>query len=257
MPEANLKKLPATMPVLIVDDEPVMCEMLEFDLRRKGLESTWMTRSQTVIQALKSGFRPQVIVTDVRMPDGSGFEILDWLYRSNVSVPVIFMTGMIDYAGELEWIQDAFDKGARAVFMKPFERNKLFEAITQALLPIEEKWQRKNQRENAEINLECRCISIEAAEKTHMLNLGQGGMFMATKGPLPRMGEFVGFRIEIKESGMPPIEGQAVVRWIRDVEKESMPRGVGLEFIELSDISKKQIIVLLNRIKTNAFIPKC
>nr|MBA3641501.1 response regulator [Acidobacteriota bacterium] len=64
-----------TARVLVVDDEPSMRQMLSFALRREGYDVTTADDGRTALEALRDG-RFDLVVTDVRMPEVSGVDLL-------------------------------------------------------------------------------------------------------------------------------------------------------------------------------------
>jgi two-component system OmpR family response regulator len=77
--------------LLVVDDEPFLCDAVAASLRFLGFE---VTTAQTGAEALRlARSRPfELIVLDVMLPDTDGFEVLRRLRRDGSRVPVIFLT---------------------------------------------------------------------------------------------------------------------------------------------------------------------
>jgi two-component system response regulator HydG len=78
--------------VLIVDDDVTFCLMLETFLQKQGFEVQQSFSYSEAIKKIKS-FEPDIILTDLRLPDKDGLEVLHYTLREAAGVPVILMTG--------------------------------------------------------------------------------------------------------------------------------------------------------------------
>ncbi|NJK36024.1 MAG: response regulator [Oscillatoriales cyanobacterium SM2_2_1] len=109
--------------ILVVDDSPVMVEMLSTQLRQQGLTVIEAYDGNEAIAKFQSQ-PPDLVVTDVVMPNKNGYELCRWI-KSNSTVPVVFCTTK----GE------AFDKvwaekqGVDAYITKPFHPIELLKTI--------------------------------------------------------------------------------------------------------------------------------
>jgi two-component system response regulator HydG len=114
--------------VLVVDDDRAMCDLLETDLRLRGLQAQTCHRAQDALRALKEG--PfDVVLTDVRMPGTSGLQLCEEISRSHGDTPVIVMTAF----GNMETAIDALRAGAYDFITKPVEMDLLAAAIRRAI----------------------------------------------------------------------------------------------------------------------------
>ncbi|ORB84697.1 DNA-binding response regulator [Mycobacterium kansasii] len=77
--------------VLVVDDEPVLAEMVSMALRYEGWDITTAQDGASAIAAARTA-RPDVVVLDVMLPDMSGLEVLHKLRRENPRLPVLLLT---------------------------------------------------------------------------------------------------------------------------------------------------------------------
>jgi two-component system OmpR family response regulator len=77
--------------VLVVDDEPTILELLSGSLRFAGFD---VVTASNGAQALRvaSASRPDLILLDVMMPDGDGFEVVRQMRAGGPQIPVIFLT---------------------------------------------------------------------------------------------------------------------------------------------------------------------
>ena len=115
-------------PVWIVDDDPSIRFVLERALVRAQLPVRAFAGPHEVIAALDAGAQPQVLVTDIRMPQGSGIALLADVKRRLPGVPVIITTAHTD----LDSAVGAFQGGAFEYLPKPFDVEKAVELIRRA-----------------------------------------------------------------------------------------------------------------------------
>jgi len=114
--------------VWVVDDDRSIRWVLEKALSRANLPSRVFASAGEVLDALKTA-KPQVLVSDIRMPGTSGIELLQEVKRRFPGLPVIIMTAFSD----LESAVSAFQGGAFEYLPKPFDIDKAIELIRRAL----------------------------------------------------------------------------------------------------------------------------
>ncbi len=115
-------------PVWIIDDDRSIRWVFEKALGREGIEFRTFASAREAEAALQSD-APSVVVTDIRMPGGSGLELLKGLKERLPGVPVIIMTAYSD----LESAVSAFQGGAFEYLPKPFDVDHAVELIRRAL----------------------------------------------------------------------------------------------------------------------------
>ncbi|MFP5285399.1 MAG: response regulator [Thermoanaerobaculia bacterium] len=113
--------------VLVVDDEPSVLFALSEGLadRKRGLKVVTAANGREALSLLESG-RVDLVLTDLRMPEMDGFELLAHLRRSHPGLPVILMTalGHAETEGRLESVE---------CFTKPFDVATLKRKISEML----------------------------------------------------------------------------------------------------------------------------
>ncbi|CDM79323.1 two-component transcriptional regulatory protein TcrX [Mycobacterium marinum E11] len=77
--------------VLVVDDEPVLAEMVSMALRYEGWNIATASDGASAIASARAE-RPDVVVLDVMLPDMSGLEVLHRLRKENPALPVLLLT---------------------------------------------------------------------------------------------------------------------------------------------------------------------
>jgi two-component system nitrogen regulation response regulator GlnG len=119
-------------PIWIVDDDPSIRFVLEKALLRENLPTRSFTHPQEVLQALNDtpeSEGPQILVSDIRMPGGSGLDLLEKVKARLPGLPVIIMTAYSD----LDSAVSAFQGGAFEYLPKPFDLLKAVELIRRAV----------------------------------------------------------------------------------------------------------------------------
>ncbi len=122
-------------PIWIVDDDQSIRFVLEKALLRENLPTRSFTNPRDVLAALNAANDegddngPQILVSDIRMPGGSGLELLEKVKEKYPSLPVIIMTAYSD----LDSAVSAFQGGAFEYLPKPFDLPKAVELIRRAV----------------------------------------------------------------------------------------------------------------------------
>ena len=118
----------APKPVWIVDDDKSIRWVFEKALGREGIAFRTFASGAEALAALEDG-TPQVVISDIRMPGGSGLELLQRLKELQPQLPVIIMTAYSD----LDSAVAAFQGGAFEYLPKPFDVDNAVELIRRAL----------------------------------------------------------------------------------------------------------------------------
>ncbi|MFZ2217120.1 MAG: nitrogen regulation protein NR(I) [Rhodoferax sp.] len=119
-------------PIWIADDDQSIRFVLEKALLRENLPTRSFTNPRDVLAALASATDdngPQILVSDIRMPGGSGLDLLDKVKEKFPALPVIIMTAYSD----LDSAVSAFQGGAFEYLPKPFDVPKAVELIRRAV----------------------------------------------------------------------------------------------------------------------------
>jgi two-component system nitrogen regulation response regulator GlnG len=119
-------------PIWIADDDQSIRFVLEKALLRENLPTRSFTNPRDVLAALTSATEengPQVLVSDIRMPGGSGLDLLEKVKEKFPGLPVIIMTAYSD----LDSAVSAFQGGAFEYLPKPFDVPKAVELIRRAV----------------------------------------------------------------------------------------------------------------------------
>jgi CheY-like chemotaxis protein len=117
--------------VLIADDDRVMRELCCESLADEPVRVLTAVNGREAL-ALAEACIPDLVVTDVSMPQLDGFGLVRALRRLYPDVPVIFITGD-KYHGDRPVEEVAAEHGAVATFLKPFDLSLLQDAVRRAV----------------------------------------------------------------------------------------------------------------------------
>ena len=135
----------ADVKVFLVDDEDILAWSLETELRALGAD---VMRAGSIRQALERfpGFGADLAITDVRLPDGNGLELLKKWRKDNSELPVILITAH----GAIDSAITALRLGAFDYLEKPFNTKDLMAAVKRAaeVGKLRQKFTRLEGREN-------------------------------------------------------------------------------------------------------------
>ena len=114
--------------ILVVDDEPSMREMLGIMLRKEGFD-VLLAESRAMAAAVLSRGPVDMVITDVKLPDGDGIEILRHVKAATAETVVIVMTAF----GSTQTAVAALKLGAQDYLIKPFDIEELKIVVRSAL----------------------------------------------------------------------------------------------------------------------------
>ncbi|MBO5133153.1 MAG: sigma-54-dependent Fis family transcriptional regulator [Paludibacteraceae bacterium] len=113
---------------LLIEDDITFCLMLKTWLKKKGIQ----TESASTISSAKNMIERNsydLILSDLRLPDGSGMDVLEWTHSKKKEIPFIMLTGYAD----IQTAVDSIKKGAFDYIPKPINPDILLEKIQEAL----------------------------------------------------------------------------------------------------------------------------
>jgi two-component system, NtrC family, response regulator AtoC len=120
--------MPLVKRILVIDDETAIQESLEMFLREKGLEVLTAGTGAAGLDAYAK-HRPQVVILDIRLPDISGLEILNYIVGTDPEAKVIMITAYHD----METTIQAMRQGAYDYIHKPIDVDELDRSVTKSL----------------------------------------------------------------------------------------------------------------------------
>lgn len=167
--------------VLIVDDEPGVCYSFRRVVEKLRID---VATAPTIAEGLAcfEQFRPDVVVLDINLPDGSGMEAFHTIRAADPKCPVLFVTAH----GTTETALEAMKEGAFDYLVKPVDLERLTELLGRALeaarlmripalLPTREGDDRIVGR-SALMQEMCKTLGLLARQDVNVLILGESGV---------------------------------------------------------------------------------
>jgi CheY-like chemotaxis protein len=115
--------------IVVVDDDPLMRDMMRRILESLDYEVAVAASANAAIKIIGER-RPEVVLTDVYMPEGDGLELLNWIRSQPDPIPVVVMSG--SGASEFDALAAAKSLGATNVIEKPFRLAQVVEMVDRA-----------------------------------------------------------------------------------------------------------------------------
>jgi CheY-like chemotaxis protein len=231
----------AAVKILVVDDEPVLRELLVFDFQNKGFETCEAGNPTEALDQLKNT-HIDAVVSDIRMPGGGGLQLLKEIKSQPAAPYVVFITGFADLT-----VESAMDEGAEGYFKKPIDRRALTQKIEFLLRPLEQRWSQK-----IALPANPPQITVDETQKEATLQIGRGGFSYLSPEANFKIKDLVKFKISIA-NGL--LEGTGQVQWTR-MSKDSGQLMIGVEFLELPSNSVSQLLGHLVTHPTASYIPR-
>jgi DNA-binding NarL/FixJ family response regulator len=237
--------------ILIVDDEPSLCESLSKALTRRGTKVYAYSDPAKVIEALPN-LKLDVIISDIQMPGLNGVQLLEGIRKHHRYSPaVIFISGFSGIHSEC----DLMDRGAAALVEKPVNLDKLFYLIMEQF--IEDQHEKvKYLKINERIP-----ILFERKFRLNTGNIGYGGAFIpidferAEAGlPAFKVGDIVSFEFGLENSDR-LIEAKAEVVWKRARAQNNLEPGIGVKFVDLAEADRDSLQEYVQLKSILSFVP--
>jgi DNA-binding NtrC family response regulator len=112
--------------ILVVEDEDKLRRVLELQLVSAGFE---VDKAASAEEGLKVVDRADLVLTDLRLPNMDGLQLLSLIRRQNAQVPVVMMTAF----GSIETAVESMKAGATDFLLKPFSLDHLMQVVHKAL----------------------------------------------------------------------------------------------------------------------------
>lgn len=118
--------------VLIVDDDPFFRDMLEEMVKRDGHQVQTVSNGKEALAAIEQQ-APDLLITDILMPEQDGIELIMQLAEREIQVPIIAISGGRRTISHKFNLESARLMGVRVTLPKPIRRDDLRAAIDKAL----------------------------------------------------------------------------------------------------------------------------
>jgi CheY-like chemotaxis protein len=233
--------------VLVVDDEVDLREIISSEM--EFLEAkTFQASNVTEAKKLLSQHKIDLIITDIRMPEGTGIDLLDHVRHLDPALPpVILITGFADIT-----LTQAYAHGAEALLNKPFQLDELIRVAHQVLLTPEQKFNIKPDSSNEAIELNFKESLPELMQKG-IISFGRGGMFLVLDSNERKIKVESLLDLNLSFSGQ-KFQGTVIVRWAQNTGS-NQPKVIGMEFLYLTEENRKILFEILKKNPTSAYIP--
>src|SRR5262245_54308783 len=112
--------------ILAVDDEPNIVRLIQVNLERHGYQVETANNGAQALVKIRAN-RPDLLVSDVMMPEMDGFELLSTIRRDPVlqDLPIIMLTAKAQDANVME----GYSRGADMYLTKPFNPQELLQFV--------------------------------------------------------------------------------------------------------------------------------
>lgn len=193
--------------ILVVDDDPLNCELVCEILRSAGMDANFLTSSAEAAKLLKLE-KYHAVFLDMHMPAPDGMELARQIRSSGVNSSTVLV--MITGEQDQKVMGRAFESGVEFFLFKPVERNKLLRLIRVAEGSIERERRRFTR-------VRCRCKILLQSGNENLegttLDLSLGGVLVQSRRAFPS-GARVEVSLELEAGASPLHSGARIVRTI-------------------------------------------
>lgn len=112
--------------ILVVDDEKDICDVLANEFEDYGFEVITKDNCVEALELVKQGLHPDIIISDIKMPEIDGIDFLNYITDNNIIVEHFFFFSGVSALTKSE----AKAMGANGLFYKPFELDELIKTVT-------------------------------------------------------------------------------------------------------------------------------
>lgn len=120
------------MLILVVDDERQMRQMITRSLADAGYETIEAKDGRKALHLFRI-HRPDLVITDILMPEQEGIETIIQLRHHAPDLPILAISGGSNWSGPLNYLDVALQLGATAALEKPFRIAQLLDTVTRLL----------------------------------------------------------------------------------------------------------------------------
>ena len=114
--------------ILVVDDDPSVLDSISLLLKKDGYIVISCERAKDAFNALQEE-KIDVVLSDVKMPEITGIELLEKIHTINSDIPVILMTAYADF----DITVDAIKKGVFDFIIKPYQPEQIIHSVEKAV----------------------------------------------------------------------------------------------------------------------------
>jgi len=144
--------------ILVVDDEEAIREVVSTMLESRGYRCTSVSNGRSAQECVRKE-TPDLVLSDMIMPEMDGIKLLEWLRNFDPEVPVIMVTAIHDISTALEAIR----RGAYDYILKPFEKDQLYHGVGRALQHRRLVIENRNYQLNLQQQVDEKTIQLQTA----------------------------------------------------------------------------------------------
>lgn len=158
-----------TIRILLADDEPIILKGLRklIPWESLGMEIAGQAGDGAELAELIGELKPDIVISDISMPNRSGIEILRWMGEAGLTAKVIFISAYQEFA----YAKEALSLGAVDYLIKPIEKAQLAAALDKAASLVRERGEAIRSKDKLE-RLEARRRTEELQEELGRLANG-------------------------------------------------------------------------------------
>lgn len=133
--------------ILIIDDEELICRGLKSMVERSchnDIKAIRTLSNPENANELVLKFKPDIIITDIRMPKMTGLELIKNISKLNKNIKFIVLSGYDDF----EYVKEAFKLGVQDYLLKPVSVDELKDILNKIIITLKEEQQIKISQEN-------------------------------------------------------------------------------------------------------------
>jgi CheY-like chemotaxis protein len=210
--------------LIVVDDEADLRDIVSSELEFMGA-TVYQAENITVAKSFLESRDIDLVISDIRMPGGTGIDLLKYVKAKDINVPpVVLITGFADVS-----MEDAFSQGAESMLSKPFKLEELIRVAVNLTAPVEERFKYAEKKIAQVLQLD---FDMTLSEKINLNEcaIGRGGISLIIDSGNFNLGigDILKFDIKFKDI---EIKGSAVCRWWKTLNQEDKSV-VGLEFLD-------------------------
>jgi CheY-like chemotaxis protein len=117
--------------ILLIDDDEQVRAFLSHVLKQAGYEVVEASNGRKALELFRQ-VAPELVLTDILMPESDGLEVIAWIVDQHPTTRVIAMTGG---RGENNFLRSAEIVGAHRILAKPFGPDRLLRVVQEELQP--------------------------------------------------------------------------------------------------------------------------
>ncbi len=230
--------------VLVVDDEVDLREIIASEFEFMGAK-VYQAGNITAADSVLKQNTIDLIISDIRMPGGTGVDLLRTVKARNIlNPPIILITGFADITPE-----EAYAEGAEALLNKPFKLDELIHVSGRLIKSPENRFSEEQYSPSKTVTF----ISDKTVKETRNFEIGRGGVFLMTDNSQKfEIGEAVDLLLKFSDT---EIKSVAVVRWTKTSDQEGKIC-MGCELVKLDKNSLGFLNQYWKKSPGLAYIPK-